>query len=309
MSDNDSCIVATWSEQAAQSLQPQVGICTGAAIVHLFFLLNLIAYPNVRNRSMQWLYAYLMTDLLLLTRFFLLYTYRWLSLCLPHLLYITICYCEAILDNYLNMLQSYILLALNVCRYLQINRNYDVYKFRQRTIAVCHCLIYSLPLVAYVVSVLCQWLILYDPENDACDVDMRSSVFETFFLLFSFFIPVVLTLTFLLLSLKHVRNTNGMQTEQIIAARLRYHRRLVIQSIVFYSVWLLLWAPFLLLFPFYYKHTLAGTLAQTLSYVGVALDPILIAALDVRLLQAWRSSWNRLLVCLRPAHVAPAVQR
>jgi hypothetical protein len=66
------------------------------------------------------------------------------------------------------------------------------------------------------------------------------------------------------------------------------------QSSVFYSLWILLWSPHLLLFPFYYKNSTIGTIAQILNYISITVDPIVIAALDVRFLQAWRSTGSYL---------------
>ncbi|UJR30579.1 hypothetical protein I4U23_018106 [Adineta vaga] len=304
-SNTTTCLIMIWSDQAANALKLPFYICVIAASIHLLFWLNMIAYPTVRQRSMQWLYAYLGTDLFLLLRFFFLYVYRWWPLCIPNIVRIIICYCEAILDTYLNLLQSFILLALNICRYIQIVRNHDVYVYKQHMMIVIHFLVYILPLLYYIVSILCHWFILYRPYGDACDVDLASIAVQISFLTFSYLIPVSLTLIFLLLSLKFVRNTNGIQTEQIIIARLKYHRRLVIQSSVFYSLWLTLWSPYLLVFSFYRRNTIASNITQILSYISIALDPIVIAALDVRFLRAWHTSWNHLMRFLRPARVAP----
>jgi hypothetical protein len=128
---------------------------------------------------------------------------------------------------------------------------------------------------------------------------------QIIFLLFLYFIPVILTLVFLLLSLNYIRNTDGIRTQQIIDTRLKYRRQLVIQSVVFYSLWLLLWSPYLLLFPFYYRHSIMGSVTQILSYVSLALDPIVIASLDVRFLRAWQSTWNHLMRYIRSTRVAP----
>jgi len=305
MNNETACIVMIWSQQAADVVKPLISICIVAAVIHFLFWINLIAYPTVRQRSMQWLYAYLATDLILLLRFFLLYAYRWSPICVPHLLRTIICYCEAILDSYLNLLQSYIVLALNICRYLQVTRTYDVYLSSNHTIIISHFLIYILPLLYYVIAIICYQLVLERPPGDACDLIFTSISMQIIFLLFSYFIPVILTLVFLLLSLNYIRNTDGIRTQKIIDARLKYHRQLVIQSVVFYSLWLLLWSPYLLLFPFYYRHSIIGSVTQILSYVSLALDPIVIASLDVRFLRAWQSTWNHLMRYIRSTSVTP----
>ncbi|CAF4558884.1 unnamed protein product [Rotaria sp. Silwood1] len=288
MNDVNTCEIILWSEQAAKIMKPLFYICIIATIVHVLFWIQLVAFPTVPRWSMQWLYAYLTTDLLLLVRFFLLYIYRWWPICVPRLFHTIICYGEAIFDNYLNLLQSYILLTLNICRYLQIAHNHNVYSSNRRTIMLVHFLIYFLPLFSHIIAVKFGWTILQNPPGDVCDLLPISFAIKIIFLLLSYFIPVSLTLVFLSLSLNYVRNTDGIRTQQIVDARQKYHRQLVIQSSVFYSLWILLWSPHILVFPFYYKNSTIGTIAQKLNYISITLDPIIIAALDVRFLQGWR---------------------
>jgi hypothetical protein len=292
MNNNTDCQVILWSQQALKILQPIFYMCIFATISHLLFWIQFIVYPSVRQHSMQWLYAYLITDLLLLVRFFLLYAYRWWPICLPYLLRTIICYCEAIFDNYLNLLQSYILLALNICRYLQIAHNHDVYSSNHRLIILTHILIYILPLFGYIITIMCGWSVLENPPGDVCELLPTSSIIRLLFLLFSYIIPVILTSVFLLLSLNYIHNSDDIRTQQIVDGRLKYHRQLVIQSGVFYSLWLFLCTPHLLVYPFYHKYSTSGIVAQILNYISITIDPIVIAALDVRFLQAWKLTCN-----------------
>ncbi|CAF3852285.1 unnamed protein product [Rotaria sp. Silwood2] len=275
-------------------MKPLFYICILVTISHLLFRIQLKAFPVLHRRSMLWINAYLTTDLLLLIRFFLLYAYRWRPMCVLHFFHIIICYCEAIFDNYLNLLQSYILLALNICRYLQIAHNHNVYSSNRHTIIIVHFLIYFLPLFSHIIAIKFGWTILQNPPGDACDLLPISFAMKIIFLLLSYFILVMLTLVFLSLSLNYVRNTDGIRTQQIVDARQKYHCQLVIQSSVFYSLWIILWSPHILVFPFYYKNSTIGAIAQKLNYISITLDPIIIAALDVRFLQGWRLTGNYL---------------
>jgi len=291
MNKTTDCEAILWSQQATRIVKPIFYICIVATISHLLFWIQFIAYSSVRQCSMQWLYAYLATDLLLLIRFFLIYAYRWWPICVPHFFRTIICYYEAVFDNYLNLLQSYILLALNICRYIQIAYNHNVYSLNGRIMVVAHLLIYILPLLGHIIMIMHGWSVLESPPGDACDLLLPVSLsIRLLFLLFSYFIPVILALIFLLLSLNYIHNTDGIRTQEIVHARLRYHRQLVIQLGVFYALWLILWSPHLLLFPFYYKNSSVGSIAQILNYISITIDPIVIAALDVRFLHVWRSS-------------------
>jgi hypothetical protein len=289
MSNDTDCEIILWSQQAAKLVKPSFYICIIAAISHLLFWIQFVAYPSVRQRSMQWLYAYLVTDLLLLVRFFFFYAYRSSSICVPHLFRLILCYCEAIFDNYLHLLQSYILLALNICRYLQIVHNHNVYSSERCTIRIAHLLIYTLPFVGHVVAIICDWSKLESPPGDTCDLLPVSVTTRLLFLILSYFIPVIFTLFFLFLSLNYIRNADGIQTKEIVDARLKHGRQLVIQSGVFYSLWLIFWSPHLLVFPFYYKHSIVGMIAQILNCISITIDPIVITIFDMRFLQVWKS--------------------
>ena len=236
MNDTATCEVIPWSEQGEKIEQPLLYICTLATIIHLLFWIQLITYPTVRQRSMQWLYAYLATDLLLLVRFFLLYAYRSWPACVSHVLRMILCYTEAIFDNYLNLLQSYVLLALNICRYLQIVHNHDVYSSNHRLIISVHLCTYLLPLISHISAICLGWTQLENPRGNACDLLPVSLKIRLLYLVSSYFIPVILTLVFLSLSLNFIRNTDGIRTPEIVDARQRYHRQLVLQSTVFYSL-------------------------------------------------------------------------
>jgi hypothetical protein len=276
-----------------------------ATIIHVMFWIQLIAYPTVRQWSMQWLYAYLATDLLLLIRFFLFYAYQWWPICVPHLLRIIICYCEAIFDNYLNLLQIYILLALNICRYLQIAYNHNAYSENRCIIIIAHFLIYFLPLFGHIMTILFGWTILQNQMNGVCDLLPISLPIRILFLLFSYFIPVILTVIFLYLTLIHIRNTDGIRTQEIVNARHKYHRQIVLRASVFYTLRLLLWSPHLLLFPFYHKSSTIGIIAQVLNYISITLDPIVISTLDIRFLQTWRSTGDHLIRFIRRQQSLP----
>jgi len=299
MDNISDCQVTYWSHQAANIVRPIFYICIIATINHVLFWIQFIIYPSVRQCSMQWIYAYLLSDFLLIIRFFLFYAYRWSSICIPSSIRLIICYCEAIFDNYLNLLQSYVLLALNICRYLQIVHNHNVYSLNRSLLIFVHLFIYIVPLVSHIIAILCGWSKLDNPSGDACDLLPVSSIIRIIILLFSYFIPVVLTLIFLSLILKYIHNTDDIRTKEIADARLKHHRQLVIQSVAFYSVWLILWSPHLLIFPFSHKSSRIGIIAQILNYLSITVDPIIIACLDARFLQAWRSTKDRIKTSLQ----------
>ena len=64
------------------------------------------------------------------------------------------CYFEATVDNYFNILEVYILLVLNLCRYVQISYNRDVYRVHTPLLIISHLCIYVIPLFVLLIQFL-----------------------------------------------------------------------------------------------------------------------------------------------------------
>ena len=157
---NTTCPLSLlWSSSVIDSQRPALYVCIIAAITHTCFWLQLVFCPALRKKSMQWLYAYLATDILLLFRFFLLYIVHTVSHeCVPNFIWSTfVCYFEAIVDNYLNTLEVYILLALNICRYAQIAHSRNVYTTDMHAVIFAHLVIYLIPLIIYFIQISVDW--------------------------------------------------------------------------------------------------------------------------------------------------------
>jgi hypothetical protein len=256
--------------------------------------------------SMQWLYAFLMVDLLLLVRFFILYSLRSSSACVSLSIRSFICYFESVGDIYLNFLQGYILLTLNVCRHLQITRGgTDIYSSHRCLMFIMHCLIYLLPLLVLIIEIHVGWAVSLRPFGGSCDLYFPLVSIRILNTIFGYCFPVSLTLLFLFLSLHHVSSRIAtMNTQQIIDVRRKHHRLLVLQSVVFYSVWILLWSPHTIVSQFIYVSSSVGAITQLLNYVELTSDPIIITALDVRFRKAWRKSFRQARARVAPAAIA-----
>lgn len=117
---NDTCnLTLLWSQTSIDSRRPLLYVCLIASIMHILFWLQVAFFPTLQQKSMQWLYAYLITDILLLIRFFFAFIVHTMSQeCIYNRIwFLFVCYTEGIVDNYLNTLEGYILLGLNICRY------------------------------------------------------------------------------------------------------------------------------------------------------------------------------------------------
>jgi hypothetical protein len=240
---------------------------------------------------MQWLYAYLATDILLLFRFFSTFIVHTISYdCTPsRAWYFFICYFEAGVDNYLNILEVYILLALNLCRYVQIVRNKNVYVTNPRLLTLAHVVIYLIPLIFFIIQFFIGWAKLVQFPGDSCDISYENVCSQIINIIIAFVLPIGLNILVIFLSIRHVHLTSRLNRAQHhVSAREKYHRSLVIQFLVFYTVWLSLWSPNIIVYQFTSGASTASFVASLLNYIEISLDPIIVGALDVRFYQAWK---------------------
>jgi hypothetical protein len=285
-----------WDQSTIDSQRPALYVCIVASIAHSIFWSQLIFLPAVRNKSMQWLYAYLATDILLLFRFFFLFIVHITSNeCIPNFAWsLFICYFEAIFDNYLNALEVYILLALNICRYFQIVHNRNVYRIYVRSLICAHLIIYLAPLIGFIIELSMGSAIIRDFNGGSCDIAFKTRYIQIFNIICEFILPILLNIIVIYCNVRHIHSISRLRRAQhYVSAREKYHRSLVIQFIVFYTVWLLLWSPNLIVYQFTNGISTIIKIASLLNFIEITLDPIIISALDVRFQQLWRNLWTR----------------
>ncbi len=308
----------SWTQSGINNQQPRLIICIIASIIHSIFWLQLAFCPSIRQKSMQWIYAYLITDILLLFRFFFIYIiYTTSTECQPNKSWaLFMCYFETIGDNYPNLLEVYILLALNVCRYVQIACNRNVYATNRRLLIVIHLCIYSIPIFIFLVQFLTGWAQLEPFTHDVCDVLYTNTYIQIFNIIIAFALPILLNILVIYASVRHVRLTTALRRAQHhVSAREKYNRSLVIQFLVFYTIWIAFWAPNIIVDQLTNGENGITEFVILLNFIGVALNPIIIGALDVRFWKAWRKLWLQLKNKyfrgverqIRPAIIVPTV--
>ncbi len=284
----------TWTQSGLNSQQSTLAVCIIATIVHGIFWFQLVFCSTVRQRSMQWIYAYLITDILLLFRFFFIYIVRTTSFeCEPNRLwFLFMCYFEAIMDNYLNIIEVYILLALNICRYVQIAYNRNVYTKDLKVLLFAHLTIYLIPLFTLMIQFLTGWAKLEPFINDICDVRYTNLYVQIFNIIACFVLPIALNIVVIYASVRHVHITSVLRkTQHHVSVREKYHRSLVIQFLCFYIIWLALWSPNVIVYQFTTGRSVLTTNVRLINFIEIALDPLIIGALDVRFWNAWKKVW------------------
>jgi len=300
------CVVLSWSSTTVDARLATVYICAIAAGIHFLFWIQFALCPSVRQKGMMWIYAYLLTDLFLIFRFFLFYIQRTVRECVPRSSRTILCYFEATSKIYTNIIQSYILLALNVCRYVQIVYNRNVYSKYMHLIIIAHITIYSLPVVNIAFQFFTNWTAIWRESGGTCDILYTSIYVQVYNLIIVYLLPVSLNIIFLLLCIRFIKSTGNIRNQQILNNRRKFHRSLLIQSLLFYTIWFLLWSPFVIAFQFINVNTNAGIATSSLNYVQVAIDPAIVAIIDVRFIKAWRATWRKY-KRYRQKHVYPTM--
>ncbi|CAF4787739.1 unnamed protein product, partial [Rotaria sp. Silwood2] len=90
-------------------------------------------------------------------------------------------------------------------------------------------------------------------------------------------------------SIHHVHLISVLQgTKHHVSAREKYHRSLVIQFLCLYFIWGVLWSPYVILFQLSFRQQNVMNVAMLLSFMEIACDSIIVAALDVRFWHQWR---------------------
>ena len=294
-STNSTCLQPLlWTQAATNSRSARLYVCIIALFTHSIFWLQLVFCSSVRQKSMQWIYAYLITDILVLFRFFFTYIAHTASAqCEPSQSWVLfVCYFEATVDNYLNILEVYILLALNICRYIQIAYKKNVYRVHKKLLILAHVGIYSCSLISLLIQFVFGWTQLDVYVKDACEVTYTNIYVQIFNILTAFALPIGLNILVIYASVRHVRLTSTLQrAAHHVSAREKYHRSLVIQFIVFYTIWVTLWSPNIIVFQVSVGGANLTSFVRLLNFIEIALDPMIIAALDVRFWQAWKKCW------------------
>jgi hypothetical protein len=291
---NNACSSSLqWTHSAMENRRTTFYICIVASIINVIFWIQLTIYSSIRQVSMQWIYAYLIIDILLLARFYFVYIVRTVSTdCIPDRSWsLFICYVDAIVDNYLNILQVYILFALNVCRYVQIVYNRNVYVQHSRLLIMAHLCIYLLPIMIFLVQFALNWAHLVDMAHDSCDVRFNSILIQLFNVTIAFALPITLNILVIVASFRYVYLTARLRTRQSQgSARDKYYHSLVLQFVAFYVVWLALWSPNIIVYQVTSGLSHLVINMRLLNYIEIALDPFIIVALDVRFGKIWTNS-------------------
>jgi hypothetical protein len=154
--------------------------------------------------------------------------------------------------------------------------------------------IFTLPIVNIAVQFLVNWTPLTKQLGGLCGISYSTLYVQIYNLIIVYIIPVSLNILFLSLCIRFVSSTGNIRNQQILNNRRKLHRILLFQSIAFYSIWIILWSPFVLSFQFVNTNSRPGVITSTINYIQVAIDPAIVSIIDIRFLKAWKKTYTKL---------------
>jgi hypothetical protein len=146
-------------------------------------------------------------------------------------------------------------------------------------------------LLFFFIQIVFGWTVLKEYPSDRCEIYYTNITIQVFNILLGFALPITLNILVIYASAQYIRSKSGLQQgPHHVSAREKYHRSLVIQFIIFYIIWLALWSPNVIIFQISVNSTQLTSVVRLLNFIEIALDPIIIGALDVRFWQAWKKA-------------------
>jgi hypothetical protein len=276
-----------------------------AAILHFHLWLQLFIHKTKFDLSFIFSLGYISTDLFLISFYFIQYSIRirsWISVTRSS------CYFEAYSMFYFNLLEPYFLVLLNICRYWQIVQNKNVYRIYRRKVILISIIVSVVILLNLIIQDIFGWCILTEEVGASCSLSYTNNIVRIWNLTVVLTLPILISFYMLTRALYFLKKSHAQQT----MVRRNHHRRLIIHSLIFYSIWLSLWSPlmivnFLDIDNINESIAFAVLVANTLETL---IDPVISIFLDKRFAQAWKKTgvWiERKLDILVDIRIHPAI--
>ncbi len=209
---------------------------------------------------------------------------------------------------YFNLLEPYFLVLLNICRYWQIVQNKNVYRIYRRKVILISIIVSVVILLNLIIQDIFGWCILTEEVGASCSLSYTNNIVRIWNLTVVLTLPILISFYMLTRALYFLKKSHAQQT----MVRRNHHRRLIIHSLIFYSIWLSLWSPlmivnFLDIDNINESIAFAVLVANTLETL---IDPVISIFLDKRFAQAWKKTgvWiERKLDILVDIRIHPAI--
>jgi len=255
-------------------------------LLHSSLWFQLFFHKISFNLSFIFSLGYVLTDVLLICSYLVQYGIR------SHELTSTSrvsCYFQAYFMFYFNILESVCLTCLNVARYCQIVRNRNVYSLYPHQIILISIIIPLLILINMIIQQNFGWCVVIEKAGLSCSLGYTNIAVRVWNIIFMFFLPIMISFCTSIRCVFFVKET---QNQQVIIRR-NHHRRLIYRFIIFYTIWLILWGPFMLVTHLDIEtvNDQINLAVKICSTIEMSIDGILVYFLDKRFEMAWKKSY------------------
>ncbi len=258
-----------------------------AAIHHFLMWFQVFIQKTKFDLTFLFPFGYLSSDIFLILAYFIQYSIRirsWIPVTSFS------CYFEAYFMFYVNLCQSYFLTALNICRYCQIVRNRNMYILHRWILITSSILVSLLILINLIIQDVFGWCVVFEQTGSSCTLSYTNIVVRIWNMTIILIMPILISFSMLFQAYRYLKKINAGQ----MVVRRNHHHQLIIQSLIFYSMWAIFWLP--LMIVIYLDITAVNELIYfiviLLNAFKVVADPVISIFLDKRFAQAWKKSWQ-----------------
>jgi hypothetical protein len=285
MANESFTVLGNWDPLNRSQNNVILFMCVIAAVLHFLLWLQLFIHKTKFDLTFLFAIGYILTDIFLLLFYFIQYSIRirsWISVTRLS------CYFEAYSTFYINLLELYCLAALNICRYWQIARNQNMYIVHRRKLIISCVIVMLLVLINLIIQNIFAWCVVTEEIGSSCSLAYTNIEIRIWNLTIVLVMPILISFYMLIKSLYYLQNINAQQRFM----RRNHHRRLIVHSLIFYSVWLTLWLPLMIVTYLDVEAInksihFAVLVANTLETL---IDPVIVIFLDKRFAHAWKIS-------------------
>jgi hypothetical protein len=259
-----------------------------AAILHINLWIQLFINKTKFDLSFIFSLGYVATDLFIILFYFIQYSIRirsWIPITR------LTCYFEAYAMFYFNLVEAYCLTLLNVCRYWQIVRNENAYKFHRRKVILISIIIPVWVLLNLIIQDIFGWCVVIEKAGASCNLLYTNSLVKIWNLTIVLILPILISFYMVIRALYSLQSVHAQQA----MVRRNHHHQLIIHSLIFYSIWLILWLPAMVMILINVDDMnefimFAALIANTFETL---LDSVITIFLDKRFSQAWKKFYQR----------------
>jgi len=236
-----------------------------------------------------WIYNYMFNDYLSLLQLLVDYITRSISnVPISFTTYQFLYSIEAFFNVFDAYIQAYLLALVNIWRYFQIVRGSLLLCHSRYHLFSAHILLYGFVII---------WFFLERYFNFSCVVHKfgvscySQYPFITILIIDSIIgliIPIILNIYFLTINILYIRNS-----QNIIHSVRRLHRGLIIQCLILYSIWFLLFIPKVIISLVMTPSIQQRFWVKMLHVIDIISDVLIITTLDKRFINLWKNLYHR----------------